>query len=724
MKSKFLTRPAHVGGVAAFSSISFSPSSVHRAVFVLGVAATLHCGAAHAQSPAPVPTPSLKEVTVTGNPLGATDLIAPAVRYSGEELLFRSKTTLGETLDGVPGVSSTYFGPNASRPIIRGLDGDRIRILGNGGATLDASSLSYDHAVAADPISIERIEVLRGPGALLYGGGAVGGVVNVIDNRIPREALFDEKGGVAGKADLSLATGNREKSGGAMLEGGNNRYALHVDAFRRSTDDVKVPVELDCNKGGIASRARRICNSASTVRGGAAGGSLFFDQGYLGAAVSSYRSNYGTVAEDDVTINMKSDRLALEGEVRGLSGLGGLIQSVKGQFSHTDYRHTEFDGPNAGTVFKNKGSDLRLEARHARLGPLEGMVGFQAENNRFSADGLEAFAPYSRTRQKALFAYEEYAASWGKLSFGGRLESVKVESLGNPLVARFEPGTRSFNPRSYAFGGLLNAAPNWQLTTNLAFSERAPKDYELFARGPHLATRAWETGNAGLGKEKSTSLDVGANWKSGANTFVVNAYQHRFKNYVGLLGTGNFYGQEDGALNPADVDGDGIDDNDAGNAILPEFAYTGVRARFTGMEASGNIRLREGASTVDLALRGDVVRAQNLTSGQPLPRIAPARLGATVRWASGPWGASLGYDHSTAQNRVAPGDRATSAYTLWNLGGSYRVKAGASSLLWYTRLDNLTNQLAYSAASILTTTAFPKVPLPGRSLKVGLQVAF
>ena len=724
MKPKSFKRFARVGGFAAPSPIVFSPSSIRRAVFAVGAAATLHCGAAHAQSPAPAPTPSLKEVTITGNPLGATDLIAPAVRYSGEELLFRSKTTLGETLDGVPGVSSTYFGPNASRPIIRGLDGDRIRILGNGGATLDASSLSYDHAVAADPISIERIEVLRGPGALLYGGGAVGGVVNVIDNRIPREALFDEKGGVAGKADLSLATGNREKSGGAMLEGGNNRYALHVDAFRRSTDDVKVPVELDCNKGGIASRARRICNSASTVRGGAAGGSMFFDQGYLGAAVSSYRSHYGTVAEDDVTINMKSDRLALEGEVRGLSGLGGLIQSVKGQFSHTDYRHTEFDGPDAGTVFKNKGSDVRLEARHARLGPLEGVVGFQAENNRFSADGVEAFAPYSRTRQKALFAYEEYVARWGKLSFGGRLESVKVESLGNPLVARFEPGARSFNPRSYAFGGLLNAAPNWQLTTNLAFSERAPKDYELFAQGPHLATRAWETGNAGLGKEKSTSLDVGANWKSGANTFVVNAYQHRFKNYVGLLGTGNFYGQADGALNPADANGDGIDDNDAGNAILPEFAYTGVRARFTGMEASGNLRLRDGASTVDLALRGDVVRAQNLTSGQPLPRIAPARLGATVRWASGPWGASLGFDHSTAQNRVAPGDRATSAYTLWNLGGNYRMKAGASSILWYARLDNLTNQLAYSAASILTTTAFPKAPLPGRSLKVGLQVAF
>jgi len=182
-------------------------------------------------------TPSaatLAPVTVTGNPLGTADLVAPAAQIFGSELLFRSKTTLGETLDGMPGISSSYFGPNASRPIIRGLDGDRIRILNNGAAVVDASSLSYDHAVTADPLSIERIEVLRGPAALQYGGSAVGGVVNVIDNRIPRQALFDAQGGVTGKADLGLASGNAEQSGGLLLEGGNDRYALHADVFNRT----------------------------------------------------------------------------------------------------------------------------------------------------------------------------------------------------------------------------------------------------------------------------------------------------------------------------------------------------------------------------------------------------------------------------------------------------------------------------------------------------------
>ncbi len=418
---------------------------------------------------------------------------------------------------------------------------------------------------------------------------------------------------------------------------------------------------------------------------------------------------------------MKSDRAALEGELRDLSG---FFKSIKGQYSRTDYSHTEFEGATPGTVFRNRGNDFRIEAKHASFGSLNGVLGFQSEDTRFSADGKEAFAPYSKTAQKAVFAYEEYGTGWGRLSFGGRLDSVKVESLGNPQLAAFVPGSRSFNPASYAAGALWNVAPGWQLTTNLAYTERAPKDYELYAFGPHVATKAWETGNAALDKEKSTSLDVGASWASGANSFKANAYTHHFRNYIALLSTGNTYGQESRALNPVDADGDGVDDTDPDNKVLPEQAYTGVRARFVGLEASGSIRLVEGTGTLDLALRGDMVRATNLNDGQPLPRIAPLRAGATLKWAAGPWGVNFGFDHSAAQNRVAPGQRATAAYTLWNAAATHAVKMGAVNALLYARLDNITNQLAYSATSVLTTTAFPKAPLPGRSLKVGLQASF
>ena len=707
----------------------------------------LIAGAAAAQTQTPIPTPiptttttpnaaTLKAVTITGNPLSTSDLIAPAAAYSGAELLLRSQSTLGETLDGTPGVSSTYFGPNASRPIIRGLDGDRIRILQNSGASIDASGLSYDHAVPSDPISMERIEVLRGPGALLYGGSAVGGVVNVIDNRIPREALFDAKGGVTGKADIGLATGNSEKGGGLLLETGTDRYALHADVFKRSTGDVSVPIQLPCTRTGAPSLANKICNSAAETRGGAVGGSVFFNQGYLGASASTYRSDYGTVAEDEVTIKMKSNRYALEGELRELKG---PLQSIKGQLSGSEYQHTEFDAGAPGTVFKNAGNDLRLEARHAKLGPLEGVVGLQLENSRFSADGTEAFAPYSSTRQTALFGYEELPLSWGKLSFGARTESVKVESLGNPLVARFTPASRSFNPGSYALGALWNAAPGWQLTSNLAYSARAPKDYELFADGPHIATGAYEVGNANFSTEKSTNLDIGAKWKRGANTFAVSAFVNRFRNYISQAATGvtrDAAGNGGGGVGVTD-DGTGRSVESGGtSSILPEFVFQQVPARFTGLEASGTIRLLEpgqtsgqtasltAGQTLDLELRGDIVRAVNTATGQPLPRIAPVRLGATLAWAQGAWGARFGVNHVAAQNDVAPGQPTTNAYTLVNASVSYRQKVGATDLLWFAKLDNIGDRLAYSATSILTQTVPGKAPLPGRNFKLGLQANF
>ncbi|CAN5638609.1 TonB-dependent receptor [soil metagenome] len=695
-------------------------------------------GTAFAQSAPPSTSGStLKEVTVTGNPLGADELIVPAASYSGQNLLLRSATTLGETLNNTPGVSSTYFGPNASRPIIRGLDGDRIRILGNGGASVDASGLSYDHAVTADPISIERIEVLRGPGALMYGGSAVGGVVNVIDNRIPREPAFDDKGGVAGKVDLGLGTANRERGGGLLLETGTDKYGLHADVFDRRTSDVSVPLSLACTQGGITTFSRRICNSASQTDGGALGGSLFFDHGYLGASVSTYRNNYGTVAADESNINMRLNKYALEGELRGL---GGWFQSVKGQAGHSDYQHTEFDAGVPQTTFKNRGNDLRLEAKQASrvtaLGKLDGVLGLQVENTQFSADGAEAFAPYSKTRNTALFAYEELGQTWGKLSFGARMENVNVNSQGNPAVPMFFVGTRDFKPMSYAFGALLDleraGLKGWQATGNLAWTQRAPKDYELFANGPHGATGTYEVGNPAFQKEKSLNLDAGLQWKSGANKLAVSAFVNDFKNYVSLESTGN---TRDSAGNGAGAGGGGgVGVTDCGNGtsvqsgctaeVLPEYAYRQVRARFKGLEANGTARLLDQGQTLDLDWRADVVRATNLTTGEPLPRIAPLRVGSTLVWAQGPWGARLGFDRASAQDRVPAGQLATAAYTLWNAAMTYRTKAAGANLLWFAKLDNIGDKLAYPASSILTQTVPGKSPLPGRSLKVGLQASF
>jgi iron complex outermembrane receptor protein len=662
---------------------------------------SLACGAAWAQNDA---APALREVTVTGNPLGADELIAPTTSLANDALLMRAESTLGETLDGLPGVGSTYFGPNASRPTIRGQGGDRIRILQNGGNAPDASTLSDDHAVPVDALVIDRIEVLRGPSALQYGGSAVGGVVNVLDNRIPTEPVE----GFGGRADAGYATGSREKSGAVVLEGGDGRYALHVDAFHRDADDVAAPIALPCDNPRRPGSARRICNSASRSRGGAFGGTLFFDRGWIGASASTYRGNYGTVAEDEVTIGMKSDRYALEGEWRP----GGWFERVHAQLSRTDYGHTEYEGAEPGTVFAKKSGDFRVEARHRRIGNLDGLIGFSSESGDFSAQGEEAFVPASRTRAQALYLHEEWRAPWGRLSLGARTERVAVRSFGadDPEVTRFAVGKRGFNPHGAALGALLNLTPQWRLTANLAWTERAPKDYELFANGPHLATAAWETGNPDLRKEKSAGFDAGAQWSDGPNSARINVYVTRFSRYIGLSATGGVRGDD----------------------ALPEYAYTGARARFTGIEASGTLRLlghdglarAGGAGALDLEWRGDLVRATNTSTGEPLPRIAPARAGATLTYSNGPWGARLGFDHMAAQRRVPAGDRATSAYTLWNAALTYRMKAPRTQLTWYARIDNITDKLAYSATSILTTTAFPRAPLAGRTFRLGVRAAF
>lgn len=654
--------------------------------------ATLSFPNAWAQSAVPGASP---EIVITGNPLGRDSTTVPVSTLGRADLLERGQSTLGETLNGLPGVSSTYFGPNASRTIIRGLDGDRIRVLNNSASSLDVSALSYDHAVPLDVLSTDRVEVLRGPAALLYGGSAVGGVVNVIDNRIPRAPVS----GVLGKAQLQAGTGNDERSVAGLVEAGNERYALHWDGFDRRTGDVRVPVPLECNKPGSPANARRICNSASTARGGAIGASTFWDHGHVGASVNTYQSDYGTVAEDEVTIGMKTTRYALEGQVRQLPG---WFDSVKARLSHTDYQHTELEGAQAGTVFGNQGQDLRVEARHRPLAGWQGVVGVQTESSRFSAVGDEAFAPFSRTRSQALFVHEELPTSWGQVTAGARWESVRVASLGNPELARFDEGigSKKFTPFSVAIGSVFKLSPTWSLTGHTALTQRAPKDYELFANGPHLATQAWEIGNQDLGLEKSKSLDAGVQWKSGPHSLQVTAFASQFANYIGLMNT-------------PDIEED-----------LPVQLYQGVKAQFRGLEASGRQRLWQGASTLDLDWRADSVRATHGSTGEPLPRIAPLRVGASLVHAQGPWSAKLGADWHAAQKRVPEGSVATGAYTLVNASLSYRQKLDATVLNWFARLDNLSDQLAYSASSILTSTAFGKSPLPGRSFKLGVQATF
>ena len=705
--------------------------TVHSFVFSLSLCVT----GAYSQVTDHVTETHLEEITITARSLESTGLLVPAQQLSGAALAQRLGSTLGETLDNLPGIANSSYGPNVGRPTIRGTDGDRIRILQNSGANMDVSGLSFDHAVPIDPLTTERIEVLRGPATLLYGGSAIGGVVNVIDNRIARERAFDAQGGVMGKAEVRAGGAANERSTGAMVESGTDKFAVHVDAFDRTTQNLKVPKDLSCTANGVTTTQKRVCNSASDSKGGAVGGTLLFDRGYLGVSTSEYKSTYGTVAEPTVTIGMVRRHHALEGKLRDV---GDWLQDVKFQGGYTQYSHTEYDSNVAGTQFDNAGSDMRLEARQRSLAvgqgmQLEGTLGLQRERNNLHAVGDEKFVPTSRTQSTALFTYQALKTAWGQWTVGARSESVSIQSLesigpNNENLAQ----TKTYNPTSFALGVMRNlregeAQNGWQLTSNISASQRAPKDYELFAYGPHAATGAYEIGSSTMALEKATQLDLGGEWKNGLHKFGVTAFTSEFANFISLQSSGSYKTSA------------GVSASGSAATDLPVYNFQGVRARFIGLESNAKLRMVGGQQAllsndaqrgaVDLELRGDVVRADDLTNGRPLPRIAPMRLGADALWSQNAWGVRFGVLHAGAQNRMPTYSNVTpvttASYTTWNAGLNYHAHSGPTHWMFFAKLDNLTNKLAYSSTSVLTQSMGSSAPpLAGRSVKVGLQASF
>ncbi len=629
-------------------------------------------------------------VAVTGNPLGldADQLIVPVTVLNGRELSLKRESTLGETLNGIPGVSSTSFGPNASRPVIRGLDAERVRIMQNGVGVVDASSLSFDHAVSVDPLVIEQVDVIRGPAALLYGGSAVGGVVNAVDHRIPTEKLE----GITGRTEARLGGSANESNMAGVVDVGNGQIAMHADAYARKSNDLTIPGFAVSNRkalvdGTLQTNNGTLRNSNATSDGGALGASLTFDNGYLGASYSGFNSNYGTVAEENVRIDMKSQRWDIASE---FTDLGNIVNRVKFRLAHTDYQHQEIDAGIVGTTFKNSGIEGSLEAGHAKIGNMSGVVGLQFQNTTFAALGVEAFVPSTNSQSKALYVYEELPIEQFKFSLGGRTEYTTVDA--GAWTKNTSAQNASFNPTSYALGGLYAFTPNWTLASNISHNERAPSYFELYANGAHLATGQYELGNSSFSKERSNGIDAQIRWKDGKNSFSAGPYYTKFSSFIGLLNTGNL------------------------QAGLPEAKFTALPASFKGIEAEGKFNLHDH---LDLKLTGDYVRATNLSSGEALPRIAPLRLGVGLQYQKNSLGARLNVLHAFAQERIASNELATNGYTNLSALVTYKLPTKVNVEL-FAKANNLLNQDIRDSASFLKDIA----PQGARSLMVGLRSDF
>lgn len=642
----------------------------------------------------------LQPQVITANPLGSDQLATPTTVLEGDALTLEQKGSLGETLNKQPGVSSSYFGPGASRPIIRGMDGDRIRILRNGVGALDASSLSYDHAVPLDPVNVDRVEIVRGPAALLYGGSAIGGVVNTFDNRIPTEAIE----GIHGAGELRYGGADTTRSSAGKLEAGNGQFALHIDANAREFNDLHIPGYARTRELRAQGSENRLSNSDGRQDGGAVGGSYTWDDGYAGVSYSNYDSNYGSPAEQDVRIRMQQEHYAFASEIRNLSG---PFTSVKLDAGYTDYEHREIEGGEVGTTFKNKGYEARIEARHQPIGPVNGVVGAQITRSEFSALGEEAFVPQTDTDAGALFILEELQATERlKLSLGGRIEhtTVNPDAQGKDRFAAADNSSK-FTAGSLSSGAVYTLTPVWSLAATLGYTERAPTFYELYANGAHVATGTYERGNADLSKEKAVSSDLALRFDNGTHKGSAGVFYSHFSNYIGLLGSGRT------------VDEDGQDDASG----IPEFNYAGVRARFSGFEAQDHWKLGENRyGSLALELSGDYTRATNLDTGEALPRIAPLRLNSGLLWELDKWQARLDIEHASAQRRVPDNESTTDGYTTLGASAGYRFNLGSSQWLAFVNGENLTNQTVRYASSILRDIA----PAQGRSVQVGLRTTF
>ncbi|MBB4155390.1 iron complex outermembrane receptor protein [Sphingomonas jinjuensis] len=686
-------------------------------------------------TPAPQPASPRGDVIVTA-PVTTSerDVLQGTSILSGEELTRELRPTIGETLARQPGVSATSFGPSASRPILRGFQGDRIRVLTDGIGSIDVSNTSVDHAVVIDPLLAERIEVLRGPSALLFGSSAVGGVVNVIDTRIPRTV---PENGYRFNGIASFGSAATERSAGAAADVAvTKNIVLHADGSYLKADDLRTgngyllspqaraaalsqvgkPQDTDEPIDFAASAALRdrLPNSAARTWTAGAGVSLITDTGNLGIAYSHYDSLYGVPIryateigqeQEAPRLSVVQNRLDLRGEVE--TG-GGFLDRIRIRAGQASYRHFELEPDGAvGTAFYNNGLEGRLELVQANHGGWTGASGAQFFNRQFNVVGDEAFLPRNETNQTGLFTLQQYSNGAFRAEGGLRYELTDLAARTPSDDDRFFRGDRHFEALSASLGASYAPTDSIRIGVNGSRTERAPSAEELFANGAHAGTQAYELGSPDFRLEKSWGLEGTIHAHGNGFSIDASAYYNWFTNYISE-------NQVDAAICQAAAAPSGR------TVDLPCFQYQQRDARYWGFEADASVRVAQiGSYQINADILGDYVRATIVDQG-PVPRIPAPRVLGGVEAQGDTLSGRVEVEHVFDQNRIAPFETTTNEYTMVNasLAISPWGKANKTSLL--LSANNIFDVVARRHASFLKDFA----PLAGRDLRVTLRVGF
>ena len=679
-----------------------------KQLLFLAASTVVLAGFAHAETPADSTSDTTENsfrqqtviVTAPGPDRLSGELVGNATSIDREGLVETLGTTLGDTLDRQPGVATTFFGQGASRPVLRGLGAERVQVLTNGIGVIDVSAASPDHQAAADAIDAERVEILRGPAALAYGGQAIGGVVNVIDGLLPEELPKRNYSADLMAAYNSVSDGTELAGRGQAVQG---PFVFTLTGSKRDFGDYDIPdfakaAALRAEDGEDGPKGT-VPNSYTKTDSLAGGIGWVGENAFLGVAARQQKANYGLPGEADESpfIDLKQNRYDFRG---GVHVDNGFLTDVSGTVSTADYTHTEFEAPGEpGTRYDTSGTEARLEAGH-QLGLLKGAFGLQYSDKDLDAFGDEAFITKTTSDSFGGFLYEtiDWDNGFG-LEGGGRVEQVKRSNIS---------GDTDFDLFSASLGAHHHWENGWFLGFQVSHTERAPNESELYADGLHLATEQYEVGDINLDKEQGLNLEATARWESDRANFGVNLFRTSFNGFVYLA--------------PGVVDhGDGPVSEIEG---LPVYQFLQEDATFTGAEIYGNAYLPAGLLQADWTLDGglDVVSGE-LDNGGNVPYMPPLTInaGAKADWQY--WSAGAHVTWADDQNDNGVGELPTDGYTQLDLRADLKVSQfgfGRPGTTVFVDARNITDEEIRYATSVLKD----KLPAPGRNIRVGLRATF